>query len=324
VQDMFKRWDMLSDKVATGEELTTDERINGAFYRTRTTKSGTMLEVESYPLLPAGVGAALKKHKPSSETMKWQNQKNAEKRLIRLAECNFDERDYKLDLTYDEAHLPTLENVHKDIRNFIRRMNTERKHRGLAGGARYIAVIEGYDDGSRQKRLHVHMIIDGDIDRKTIKEIWGRGRIHCDELDPEGYGGLRRLAQYMSKDPRGKKRWISSKNLKKPTQTIADRKITHRKARKIAESRLQAMAALERMYKGYRVESYEVRTNPFIEGYYIYAIMRKETRANEQGGTHGQSCKRSGDQADAERGKMRAVPAGSAEAVRGCGRKARS
>ena len=130
------------------------------------------------------------------------------KRFTRLIEANFTEADYYFTGTFEGVKLPTLDEVRKAVKRYIARINYEREKRGLEK-ARYVYVIEGYEDGSRQQRLHFHMVIDGALDRATLKEIWGGGRTKCEELDPKAYNGLIGLARYLAKDPKGRKRWSS-------------------------------------------------------------------------------------------------------------------
>lgn len=319
MQDQTLRaWQLLCDTVPNEEALTEIERRRG-FYRTRSIKSGDLLEVEAYPILPkAMIREALAKRPVSTEAQRQLNQINAEKRIIRLTETNFGEGDWYFTATLEGANLPTLEGVRKLTQDFVKRLNYRRKCMGL-GNARYIYVIEGYEEGSRQKRLHVHFVLDGDLDRTTIKKIWGKGRCSCDELDPEGYDGLERLAKYLVKDPRGRKRWAASKGLKDPVVRVADRKVSHRTARKIATNRAGAQEALEKLYPGYELKNITVRTNPFISGCYIYAVLRRKNEKERGKGEQGYSDRQGRDGPGAHVGKRRdaalRIPSGRAQEV---------
>ena len=311
----LRMWELLCDQMPNAEMLTAMEKVRG-FYRTRTIRSGDMLEVEVYPVIPRRViKEALNRKGETREAQRRQNQKNAEKRMIRLVETNFGKGDWYFTGTLEGERLPTLDEVQKIIQSFIRRVNYRRKQEGLSG-ARYIYVIEGYEDGSRQKRLHVHIIMDGGLDRKTLKDIWGKGRSKCDELDPGAYGGLINLARYMLKDPQGRKRWRASKNLKQPLITTADRKVSSKTAQRIAENAAGRAAALEKLYPGYEHQDTDVRANPFIAGCYIYAVMRKKPQEEkgrekgEQGHSDRQGRNGPGIRTDKKRGEQGGVPAG--------------
>ena len=315
--DMLRKYELLCDQIPNEEALTAMEKMRGGFYRTKSIRSGSLLEIEAYPLLLRGVKTAVRKMQVSQEAIKLHNQIAAEKRLVRLIEANFTEEDYYFTGTFEGETLPTLEQARRIIKRFIQRINYERKSRGMEN-AKYIYVIEGYEEGSRQKRIHFHMIIDGALDRLTLKEIWGNGRTRCDELDPRGYNGLVRLAKYLAKDPRGRKRWSPSKGLKQPIVTVADRKIRTSAAKRIAHNASEAAAALEKIYPGYEHVETEVRTNPYIPGCYIYAVMRKKDdggKKKTKGGTRYEQGNRNrahssgtGIQADAKRGSGNDIP----------------
>lgn len=331
--EMLRRYALLCDQIPNEEAIAMIDKTRGGYYRTKTIRSGTLLEVEAYPILPKGVGRAIRKLEVSKEAIRRHNQRNAEKRLIRLTEANFTEKDYYFTGTFEGDVLPTLEQVRKEVRRFIERINYERKKRGLKN-ARYIYVLEGYEEGSRQQRLHFHMVIDGEMDRGVLKEIWGKGRTKCEELDPKAYNGLIGLAKYMVKDPKGRKRWSTSKDLKQPVITVADRKIRSSAAKRIAENTSEAAAALEKIYPGYEHVETEVRTNPYIPGCYIYAVMRKkdncETKKRkggkdgEQGNADRKRGKRAGGCTDGERSELGEVQAGGAAQVQRRRRKAGS
>lgn len=327
--EMLKKYALLCDQVPNEEHLSMMEKMRGMYYRTKTIKSGTLLEVEAYPLLPKGVTKAIRKLMVSKEAIKLHNQMAAEKRLIRLVEANFTEDDYYFTGTFENGKLPTLDQARKIIKRFIERMNYERKKRGMPN-AKYIYVIEGCEEGSRQQRVHFHMIVDGLLDRLQLKEIWGNGRVRCDELDPEGYDGLVRLAKYLVKDPKGRKRWAPSKGLKQPTVTVADRKMRASAANRIARNMNDAAAALEKIYPGYKFDKAEVKTNPYIPGCYIYAVMRKKDdgekktkggKQHEQSNSDRPGSGRAGVPGDGKQDSGNKIQAGGQSKVQKRGRK---
>ena len=268
-----ERYELLCDREDLAGAVTAADKIRGGYYRTRSIRSGTLLEVQCYPMPARGVKKELKKVRPTEEAQRKLNDKNAQRRLIRLAECNFGEEDYYFTGTI-EGELPTVEGTQKIMRAFLRRWKRAREKLGLKSH-KYIYVIEGHDDGDRKKRVHVHAILEGGLDRKVVKAMWDCGRARCDELDKSGKDGLIPLARYLSKDPRGKRRWSASKGLKQPVVRTAERKVTAKKAMRIAEDSAGRAAALEKLYPGYELVEMEVRSNPYIAGVYIYAVMRK-------------------------------------------------
>lgn len=281
--EMLRQYALLCDRLPEGEALEEMERMRGAWYRTKSYRSGTLLEIEAYPLLPVMKREAVRGLKPTSEAQARVNQRNAEKRMLRLAEANFTEKDYYFTGTIEGPDLPDWKAMQRLARAFLRRWNRARAKAGLENG-KYIYVIEGHDDGDRKKRLHWHALLEGGLDRAEIKRLWNRGRARVDELDARGPEGLAPLVKYLSKGPQGKKRWAASKNLKKPMVSWADRKISARTARRIAEERAGSCAALEKLYPGHEVIDVEVRTNPYVPGCYIYAKMRRSKAYGHAGG----------------------------------------
>ena len=281
MSDDFDRWALLSDRGS--DDLTEADRLRGGYYRTRTIRSGDMLEIEAYPMLPRRQLAELRRQKPSTDAQKRLNRRNAEKRFRRLAEINFrDHEDYFFTGTVESppgASLPTLDQVDRILGNYVRRVNRLRKKRGLRN-AKYLAVIEGWEEGARMKRLHVHMLLEGGLDRDTVEKLWNAGvRVKCERLIKSM---LDQLCQYLLKDPRGRKRWKYSKgNLRQPVVRIAERKISSAAAWRIASDVGGRAAALERLYPGYRIDApegmdaVEVRTNPYVPGVFISARMRR-------------------------------------------------
>lgn len=160
------------------------------------------------------------KRKKTPEQMQEENQRNAEKRLTRLLNCNFKDGDLWVTLTYRRNNRPTPEAAQKIISNFIRRMryrfNTKSEEE-----IKYIAVTE-YES----KAIHHHMVINSpdDIDVvKTMREQWKDGVMHIVPLYSNG--DYKELAKYMIKetsktfrkaDGGQKRRYMASRNLKKP------------------------------------------------------------------------------------------------------------
>ena len=277
--ELLRKYALLSDTLPDGEALAEMERMRGVWYRTKSYRSGSLLEIEAYPLLPAFQRETLRRVKPTSEAQARLNQRNAEKRLLRLAEANFTAADYYFTGTIEGPDLPDWKAMQRLARAFLRRWNRARKKAGLENG-KYIYVIEGHDDGDRKKRLHWHALLEGGLDRAEIKRLWNLGRARVDELDARGPEGLAPLVKYLSKGPQGKKRWAGSRNLKGPDISWADRKISARTARRIADERAASSAALEKLYPGHEVIDVEVRTNPYVPGCYIYARLRRRAMGN--------------------------------------------
>ncbi|SET56138.1 hypothetical protein SAMN05660297_02770 [Natronincola peptidivorans] len=244
-------------------------------YREKKIYSGGMLEVEIYPISKnQKKQPRAKKEKLSLPKQKKLNDKNAKKHLIRLINTNFTDKDLAVHLTYIDKELPkSEEEARKDVTNYIRRVKHYRKKNGLET-LKYIAVIEykEKEEEGKEVRLHHHIVMSG-MDRDIVEELWTKGRANADRLkaDEFGYEGL---ARYITKDPRGSKRWTQSKNLKQPKVKVNDSKYSRKKIEKIVTSQ-EDKEFFTKLYPGYFLNSCKVDINEITAGTHIYIKMRK-------------------------------------------------
>jgi hypothetical protein len=240
-------------------------------YRVKTIKSGKMLESEIYPLWKSkGEVSKAKKIMETRKAQKNLNDKNAKKNIIRKINTNFTEEDLAIDLTY-KGKPPDEEQARKDIQNYIRRVREYRRKNKLPE-LKYIYVIEFDVEGKGKKRIHNHMLMNS-MDRDVAEKLWNKGYANCRRLQPDEFG-LEGIARYITKDPKGAKRWCASRNLEEPKITIADHKITKRQAEKIAKNEIDAAAIFEKIYKGYKFNDIKISYSDFVSGTYLYARMR--------------------------------------------------
>ena len=152
------------------------------------------------------------KPKKTKKAQRNLNEKNAKKRLIRLINENFTIDDWAIHLTYSNQNRPsTIEKAEKEVYKYIRKINYRRKKMGLPN-AKWIYVTE-YDPQKKIK-VHHHLLMEKGIDRKVMKDLWTNGtRTEIKELEPDEYG-LTGLANYISKDPKGKKKMEIIKRIK--------------------------------------------------------------------------------------------------------------
>lgn len=243
-------------------------------YRMKTIKSGDILECEIYPIWDTKADRRLPKQKPSREAQKNLNNKNAVKHVTRLLNANFTKEDIWATFTYDNDHLPeNVKEAQKDMVNYLRRLKHFIKKNGLEE-LKYIYVTEYSDDPKKgKKRVHHHIVMNF-RDRDVAEQMWkGGARTHSRRLQPDNFG-LEGLANYITKDPNGTKRWVSSTNLNKPIVTVADSKMTRGRANKIFENRLDSKALFEKIYKGYSFTDIKKFTSDYVSGAYIYVRMR--------------------------------------------------
>ena len=236
--------------------------------------SGNYLEVEHYPVTEHGYRHD-RKYRLSRTEQQNLNQKNAVKKMTRLINTNFGLGDLLIHGTYRPDEMPKSEKeVLNDIQNYFRRINRYRKSHGMPR-AKYIYVIECSSSGN----WHWHGIMSG-MNRNIAEELWGHGDFtNANRFQPTVQTGGEAFAKYISKKPKGKRRWnCSKKNLKKPTVKTKSSGYTRRGIARIARERADDTRYWERKYKGYRLVSVTPVYNEFNGWWYIYIKMYRDTR----------------------------------------------
>lgn len=260
---------------------TNDERLDALFdkhivkYRTKTIRSGNVLECEVYPIWDtrASVSRA-RRFRETREAQKKLNNKNAIKNLIRLINTNFTDNDIWGTFTYETKKLPaSVELAQKEMVKFIRRLKYYATTHNFPA-LKYAYVTEFEDDEEKgKKRVHHHIVINFP-DRDVAEKLWRNGaRTQTRRLqaDDSGYEGM---VRYILKDPKGLKRYVTSKNLEKPITTIADYKFTKRKVFKIINGDVSAYNVFEDMFNDkYKMIDWYHKTSEYCSGAYIYAKM---------------------------------------------------
>lgn len=255
---------------------------SGCIYDTKTITSGTMREVEVFPMY-------LKKYMPDEwrlkntrEAQKNLNNKNAIKNFTRKLNMNFVKGDYYLTLEYLNKYLPKDHNeARKQMHKYIRRLNYLYMKIQLANGVpkkkikriKYMFITEHSD--VKKIRCHHHMVLEAVLPIEVVEREWKFGnRTKISFLSPDDMG-LTGLAIYLSKDPKGKKRWCCSKNLKNPEITRNLTKFSKKKVREIVNNQNLIKYEMEKNNPGYIFVDAQVYINEFNGMPYIYARMRK-------------------------------------------------
>ena len=261
---------------------TNDERLamlndpHITHYRTKTIKSGNVLECEIYPIWNTHKSTVrARKTRESRTAQKTLNAKNATKHLIRLINTNFTDNDIWGTVTYSPAKLPSsVEAAQKEMQKYFRRLKYYAERHNFPP-LKYIYVTEFEDDEKKgKKRVHHHFVTNFP-DRDVAEKLWRNGartqtrRLQADE---SGYEGM---ARYILKDPRGTKRYVASKNLQQPQITIADCKFTRRKVNRLVADKVDKRAVFEQMYNGYNLTYFTAKTSVYVTGAYIYVKMAK-------------------------------------------------
>ena len=245
-------------------------------YRTKTIKSGNVLECEIYPVYnsPRSTERARKRN-TSRAAQKRLNYKNALKNVIRLVNTNFTDEDIWGTFTYETARLPqTVESAEKTFANFLRRLKYHAKRKGFPP-LKYVYWTEFEDDEKKGKKRVHHHIVTNFPDRDLAEKLWRGGarkqtrRLQADE---NGYEGM---VRYCMKDPRGTKRFKTSKNLKKPQITVADFKFTRRRVNRLVRGDSDPRGVFEQMYKGYQMTTFTHKTSDYVSGAFLYIKMAK-------------------------------------------------
>ncbi len=253
-------------------------------YRRRTTISGPRIDAEVFPVFGVGQKAKLRRAR-SQQTSKAQQIANMERsriRLIQLVEANFTDEDLSIGLDYAGKE-PTPERVDRDLKTFFEKVRRRRRKNGLPD-LKYIAAIGGDEmpsAGYSGKRPHVHVIMNGGIERDELEQMWGHGRANTHRLQPrdEGLGGISVYftKQMQDRPPKkGVKRYRTSRNLKQPIRRARDAKMPNSRVKRIAyDFENQAKEVMEKLYPGYVLQQCSVRYSDIVSGVYIRCVLRK-------------------------------------------------
>ncbi len=247
-----------------------------SIYCTKTIKSGNQFEVEIYPEFTKKQADHSKLKKKNNKAQKKLNDKNARKRLERLINSNFEDGDFWITLTYDNKHLPnSIDDAVKNMRNYLRKINYRRKKLGLKN-AKYIYITEYSNE--KNIRCHHHLILEKGMSMDAIELCWIYGkRNNIRKVDPDE-DGLTGLAKYLTKDPKGKKRWCSSRGLKKPKERKSYTVFPFSKIRKMIIDNNSIEHYMKLKYKNKNYVSCDVRFNEYNGKFYIYKCQSKNVQ----------------------------------------------
>lgn len=258
-------------------------------YRASTVWHGPMATVKAYPIWHARSGErdrarAAMQAKGTSKAQQRINRRNAQEKIVQLANTNFGPGDVMVTNTYRPGEGPSGDDqARRDFRNYIDRLKRIWKKQGKED-LKYIATIEKSDSARDigQTRYHIHVLLNAaGVDRDLIEAAWGHGTSNTERYQHQenyfsGFAGY--MAIWKPEQKKATKRqWLASKNLKRPRRTVSDKKLTMRRMEKLAGAmQMDGRAILERAYPGYRVVGdISVRRSEFVGGAYIYANLRR-------------------------------------------------
>ena len=249
-------------------------------YRTKVIESGNMLEVEIYPIwnTRGKANESIKKAKKNKEHTANVNHRNRQKNVIRQINDNFNEKDIWITLGYKRAgdtskQIISKDKAKKDMENYIRRLRGASKRLGYPP-LKYIYAIEQHKNGS----AHIHMIVNFS-DRDMAESLWNEGDYPQARRLAVGDFGLTGLAKYITKDCINGNRYYSSKNLTKPWKTAKtyDNRVSKLKCKRLITGEIDNKEYFEKEYEKYKFLDMDHKTSSFIDGYYLYIRMNRET-----------------------------------------------
>ena len=202
-----------------------------------------------------------KRVKETAPAQKNLNNKKARRYFEQLVWTNTDKTWLSLTLTYEPAYFPgTLDRADKMVENYLNRLR--RLYRKHGKELKYILVTtntSGKDEAPA--RIHHHILVSGGVDRNAVEDMWHTkgnkiGTINADRLD---MNAVTNLCEYLAKQQKrgaGKKRWTSSKNLKKPSSQSFDGELSLAKLERLAnmpEDCRDIQRFFERSNRGFKV-----------------------------------------------------------------------
>lgn len=264
-----------------------------SFWRERTVRCGkNFKDVDIFLYSGNRQEAAGRKRSPkkkvSAPKQQNLNDERSKRYFMQLAKMNFVPGDLHITLTYTDENMPeSREEAEKNARNYMRRISYHRKKRGLPP-VKYIIITSEYSADGEPARLHHHIFMSAD-DRDLTESLWRLpknkggdpiGTANADRIQDVG-NSINKLVAYIAKQTSGKKRYISSHNLLKPTCENNDFKYTPYEMHKIIENYLYDVNFWERKYKGWKImdSDYDlvVKYNE-LSGYYISLRFKRYTK----------------------------------------------
>lgn len=264
-------------------------------YALKEIKAGDQLEVEIYPQfksineIPPEGRSVIKRD--NSKAQRNLNDKNARKYVERLINANFGDGDLWITLTYDDDHIPPDGDIDAAVRNmqkYIRRVNYQRKKRGLQK-CKYVYVTE-YNENAGI-RWHHHLVMDGALDMDTVEECWGqssRNEVRRLQKDQNGLSGMANYIVKEKKRIRSEKRWNSSQGLIDPKIRVVHSKQpekgkgSYKKIEKYVDEMVRNQNSIEgqmiKWFPDYDFTESGVYYNDFNGMFYIQGRMRKRRK----------------------------------------------
>lgn len=272
------------------------------FIREKKTDCGRYREADIIPRTDnaekAARGKRGKKKKVTEPKQRDLNDKNAKRYLVQLGNGNFTIGDLHVSCTYSSKYLhESIEEAEKIVANYLRRVAYRRK-KLLLPPLKYILVTEYKfsKDGETIVRVHHHIIMNGGLPRDDVELMWTAQRINWKKAEKDqeyragieqmgwvnadrlqmNENGIEALCKYIVKEPKGKKRWSSSRNLKRPMEhPPADSKYSRAQVERLAKSDDCGKEFFEKQFPRYDIV--DIQPVYYEEtGWHIYLKMWKK------------------------------------------------
>lgn len=252
--------------------------------RCKTIRHGEFVDVQLYPIWSTRAIAEQAKKAKAGVTRAAQRALNYRRscdRLTWLANNNFEAGDGMLSCSGFKVENDDPAVAQKKAQAFLRRLKREWKKNDRE--LKYIYTMERTESVENGVRYHLHIICNlHGFDRDRLESLWKISSCNCTVMhggENESFAGMARyLNIYKERQEKASRRhWNCSRNLVQPTVTVADHKISVRKAMQIAaDMQSDARDILEKVYKNYRLtRDVEVRSSDFVPGCYVYARLRR-------------------------------------------------
>lgn len=216
-----------------------------------------------------------KREKLTSPKQQNLNDKNARRYFALLVKSNFGDGDIYLTLTYDNETRPeTIAEAEHEVKKYIDRLKTLYKKHGIKK-VEYIFVTE---QGAKNGGIHHHILLKNvGIARDELELKWHKlGNANSKKIR-ENNNGIEQLANYLQKEPAGKKRWKNSHDLIRPWLSVSDDKYSRRKIDKLAKMPPDCEAVREhweRQFPDYVLYECQHYFNQVTAKWSIYLKMR--------------------------------------------------
>lgn len=215
-------------------------------------KSGDYLEVDIFPVRKSASKRSAKA-KPTRPIQQKLNERNAARRLTWLLQENFGTNDYMCELSYPADFPYDKALAGREFACFLRNVKNAYKKEN-----KEFRYIHNAELGEKNGRPHYHLVCSSGIDKKIIEEKWNKrfavgsktNLIHMSHLKFTKTG-LAGAAFYMTKDSSLCYRsYCCSKNLRQPTESQRDGRISGRKLREMRNDTHNA-ELFEKLFPGY-------------------------------------------------------------------------